>query len=255
MGTKGSGRPKRSGLIDIPIGTGFGSRIVIGPAEQRSQHSRVYYYLCRCKCGTETHVTGTGLRKGTSPSCVSCAAVARGASGDITGRHYGQWTVIAFINAPERRSAGYPWLCRCKCGREKTMTVNELQRAELAGAGCQKCWDGPPFKLRPYESIFNAAKGSAKHRRLDFTISFEEFLSCVETGRCHYCWAPIEWPIFMGSDRGQAHHMDRKDSLFGYVTGNVVACCQQCNYAKRHDYTYEQWYAMNECYRNGTVLR
>lgn len=64
---------------------------------------------------------------------------------------------------------------------------------------------------------------SAKHRNIDFNVSFEDYKSIVEN-HCYYCGVLNEKRGFQG--------MDRIDSSQGYFAANCVACCPMCNYIK-----------------------
>jgi hypothetical protein len=56
----------------------------------------------------------------------------------------------------------------------------------------------------------------------------------------------MEWAKHKENSRYQ---LDRKDNDLGYTPENVVACCTRCNYAKRDHFTYDELYAMTECFR------
>lgn len=43
---------------------------------------------------------------------------------DLTGQVFGKWTVVCFSGLNKRRSA--TWLCRCECGRERSVTGTAL---------------------------------------------------------------------------------------------------------------------------------
>jgi hypothetical protein len=62
----------------------------------------------------------------------------------------------------------------------------------------------------------------AKKRKLDVTISFEEYCEVV-SHPCYYCGGNL--PV-------TGHGLDRINSQAGYVSGNIRPCCQQCNRAK-----------------------
>ena len=53
------------------VGTVWGNWTVISVSSRRSKEG-VAYWLCRCVCGEERQVLGTGLRRGSSKSCGSC---------------------------------------------------------------------------------------------------------------------------------------------------------------------------------------
>jgi len=122
--------------------------------------------------------------------------------------------------------------------------------------GCRKCSN--KNQKRPYEAVFNTARDRIlgrydRAKAREFTLTFEDFLSIVETGKCHYCHVPVTWAKHAIHKTDSGHHMDRKDNEIGYTVENLVACCVRCNFSKGDRYSYEEWMAMTECYRNGTI--
>lgn len=71
---------------------------------------------------------------------------------------------------------------------------------------------------------YNSAKQSAKHRKIHFGLTFDDF-SKIRIGNCYYCGRLL--PATGGG-------LDRIDSNLGYAIENVRPCCASCNYAKRH---------------------
>ena len=66
---------------------------------------------------------------------------------------------------------------------------------------------------------FTYYKMNSKKRGYNFSLSFEQFKELIE-GNCVYC------------GNGNNNGIDRIDSSKGYVEGNVVTCCFNCNRAK-----------------------
>lgn len=90
------------------------------------------------------------------------------------------------------------------------------------------------------ESCFNGLlksyRISAKNRNLQFLLSKDTFRELTKTN-CFYCGAN---PSAIRRAQKQTlngeyvyNGIDRVDNSIGYVDGNVVACCKNCNYAKR----------------------
>lgn len=109
MGKKESGKVARGGV--------FGRWEVVGepiltPGGERK-------WLCRCTCGTERYVLERGLLYGGSESC-GCLRKERSAEAsfrDLTGKVFGELTVLQQITGPEVKK-GTLWLCKCSCGAE-----------------------------------------------------------------------------------------------------------------------------------------
>ena len=70
---------------------------------------------------------------------------------------------------------------------------------------------------------FRQLKSSATRRNLLVGITFEYYQELISTNICHYC--PNELPV---SGSG----IDRLDHFKGYIVGNVVPCCWDCNARK-----------------------
>ena len=67
---------------------------------------------------------------------------------------------------------------------------------------------------------FSTYNSGAKTRKIDFNLSYEEFMSFWKKP-CYYCGTEID-----------GIGLDRKDPKIGYNINNVVPCCSQCNRAK-----------------------
>ncbi len=237
----------------IPIGSLFGKWTVIGERE-RGPSGR-YFWLCRCACGTERLLDGAILRFGSSQRCRRCAdreRIPRKLVIELTGKIVGSWIILKRIPPAQRPATDINqcWLARClKCKSETNRSMTQLRRRD----GCHKC-AGERRRLRPFEAIYNALRCHIITRKdrstKEFSLSYEAFVALIDTGRCHYCHVPLTWMRHNGSI---THHLDRADNSRGYTDDNCKACCILCNYAKGARYTYEQWFAMTECYRNGKL--
>ena len=75
-------------------------------------------WLCRCDCGTERYVLERSLLYGGSASCgclrKECALQAN--SPDLTGKQFGELTVLRKVGNTKHGST--QWLCKCVCGEE-----------------------------------------------------------------------------------------------------------------------------------------
>lgn len=69
-------------------------------------------------------------------------------------------------------------------------------------------------------SRFRAYKVNAIKRNIEFSLSFNQFLTFWDS-QCHYCGTKIE-----------GVGVDRVDSSIGYEIKNCVPCCKTCNYMK-----------------------
>jgi hypothetical protein len=49
---------------------------------------------------------------------------------DYTGQHFGRWTVLNKDNKPKQ------WICRCKCGKVKSVNIDNLKAGKTRSCGC-----------------------------------------------------------------------------------------------------------------------
>ena len=86
------------------------------------------FWKCRCDCGTERNVSVYSIYAGDTKSC-GCER--RKPKDDLTGRQYGNWTVIRY----ERKGK---WLCKCVCGKEHLVTAQRLKSGRSESCGCRR---------------------------------------------------------------------------------------------------------------------
>jgi hypothetical protein len=53
---------------------------------------------------------------------------------DLTGCVFSRWTVVSYAGAGKSRAS--EWLCRCECGKEKTVAGSNLRREKSRSCGC-----------------------------------------------------------------------------------------------------------------------
>ena len=164
---------------------------------------------------------------------------------NLMGKTVGKLKVLHRV---ENRYAKSAWLCLCECGRTKSIIGSSLVRQDgTRSCGCvQQKTAQAVRRKRPFEYAYNTlVSGSWGRTTVDLT--YEEFLIFTRTDVCHYCYAPIDWRAH-GVGR---YNLDRKDNNSGYSFQNCVVCCTRCNRGKFNCFTYEEWWAMTECFRRG----
>lgn len=89
---------------------------------------------CECDCGNPNHsiVSGSKLKNGHTKSC-GCLK-----SPDLTGKRFGRLTVIQQdgVYVDKNGSCQKQWLCKCDCGRTKTVLGGNLKRGKTLSCGC-----------------------------------------------------------------------------------------------------------------------
>jgi 5-methylcytosine-specific restriction endonuclease McrA len=71
---------------------------------------------------------------------------------------------------------------------------------------------------------FNTYKSRAEQKKVEFTLTKEEF-DILREKPCQYCERNYKEKVHING-------IDRLDNSFGYTTSNCVSCCGDCNYAK-----------------------
>lgn len=85
-----------------------------------------------------------------------------------------------------------------------------------------------------------AYKRRAIRKKLDFSLTEDEFIAIV-TSNCKYCGkSHLEETRVVAKKRLPMLTVDRTDSSKGYVKGNCVPCCKECNTSKM-DSNLEAW--------------
>lgn len=228
-------------------GKRFGRLTVI----ERGQ--KAYYgkssWKCKCDCGNEITVVRCSLtaNKGTK----SCGCLAKEKQSEsskrlavnLVGQKFGRLTVIE-RNDKERKTTSAHWLCRCDCGKEKTISASNLVRKNKPTQSCG-CYSrelaserGHKLNTKPQgEASFNALfyhyKYNASKRNLVFELEQEYFKSLTQKP-CFYC---NELPSNKQINRNGCgdfvyNGIDRQNNKIGYIKSNCVSCCDNCNRSK-----------------------
>ena len=122
------------GKCDL-TGRKFGKLTVLGKAGESQDHYRVW--RCRCDCGKEILVNTKRLKSGTVTNCgcIPRTTARRGKiAEDLSGRRFGELTVLHRVENKNGRTC---WMCRCDCGKEKTVTARDLKAGKVKSCGCR----------------------------------------------------------------------------------------------------------------------
>ena len=90
-------------------------------------------------------------------------------------------------------------------------------------------------------------RDAVRLRKIEVSLTYEEFLEFTKTSKCFYCDAAVKWKEF--SSGGYGYNLDRKDNSLSYTKENCVVCCKRCNMGKRDTFTFEEWYGMTSYFR------
>lgn len=81
---------------------------------------------------------------------------------------------------------------------------------------------------------FIKAKTKAKSRKLEFLLTFDQFLEISSTP-CFYCSDKL-----CGKKNYQGAHLDRIDNSKGYIIDNVISCGLLCNQIRMNNLSVEE---------------
>lgn len=238
-----------SGAKDLS-GRRFGWLVALEPTEKRSNKHIVW--RCLCDCGQETLVRGSHLSGGQTKSC-GCLprermrqlnkklprGVERANAKDLTGQRFGR--LVAISPTEERIGGRIIWLCQCDCGIEAKASSHNLLAGQTRSCGClrKECMsklgqaNRIPFGKAMMHVLLGRYQRQAERRELAWDLTEEDFKKLTGSD-CHYCGiGPRQ--IWASSDaHGEYIYngLDRINNNKGYMLGNVVPCCWECNQSK-----------------------
>lgn len=137
---------------------------------------------------------------------------------DLIGRCFDALTVLASAKSCKHRQRA--WLCECRCGKTIVYTTGVLlSQRTRHHCGCGQYRNGKDhFNWKGCEGIsgryWGQVKSNAKRRGIGFSITLREVwrVYTAQGGQCAVTGCPVQ---------GRDASLDRIDSNFGYVRGNV----------------------------------
>jgi len=96
----------------------------------------------------------------------------------------------------------------------------------------EKMHDRNRVQKRSVQGRFKRGVDSAKKRNLSWNITLEQWQNLIIDNKCHYC---------NGALPETGCGLDRTNNNLGYMIGNVVPCCTDCNTLKSNIFTYEEF--------------
>ena len=157
------------------------------------------------------------------------------------GKRYGKLVILEIIYVQDRTRTRRNVRCKCDCGNEKIIRLNNLLTGATISCGCHNL---ERIRGPQGESGFNALYTNysrlAKKREIEFELTKEEFRNLV-TRNCKYCGTEPKqkfWIHGKGLNQTKEHStfiyngIDRVDSSKNYTIDNCVPCCGICNMAK-----------------------
>jgi len=214
-------------------GQRFGRFVVLARAPDRKRN---VYWKCKCDCGEFKTVCQGSLRSGKSKSC---RCYQRSRIREIhrvnipIGTRFGKLVVLGIA---ESKYGKTHWSCQCDCGNIKNVESNHLRYGDTKSCGCyqkEQLW--LPKGVAAFNRLYQSYCHTAKNRGYAFSLS-EKAFKLITKQRCYYCGTKPTQIRRVKSCNGDYVHngIDRTDNSKGYVPGNIVACCRQCNFMKNN---------------------
>lgn len=122
-------------ILDL-TGKRFGKLLVLHQDTASQKGKGGARWVCICDCGEITRVRSSALRSGQTKSCGCLKKYNTHNNHDLSGKEFGWWKVIKLDTSRKREQRFY--FCRCKCGKEKSVSTSSLIRGLSKSCGCRK---------------------------------------------------------------------------------------------------------------------
>lgn len=161
---------------------------------------------------------------------------------DISNQRFGRLLAKKFLHTRNNLAI---WECLCDCGKILPVRGSDLRSGHTKSCGCavreaitRRQIKEPGFS--GFTRLWNGYRLNAKSRGLVFELTKDEFRN-ITSSRCVYCnIQPLAKSFcynLSATSRDNSVYMyngiDRRDNAVGYTPTNAVACCSDCNLAKR----------------------
>lgn len=214
----------------VNLGDKYGKLTVIKKSEARDAFGKIKYD-CLCECGRVTSVTSNSLKRGNTKSCGHCTDIG-------VGDRFGKLT-IAGISEKKGPRGALIYDCVCDCGNLTSVRASNLKSGLTRSCGCLLKHNDRSYAII-YRNYRNRIVYASSKLGLDYDITMDDYLSMIDKP-CFYCGSSgknigkdYDYSFKKNiSDTTLAYNgIDRIDSNKGYLKGNVVTCCVDCNRAK-----------------------
>lgn len=113
-------------------GQRFGRLIALKPTDERAGTSIVWQ--CKCDCGNEVFVSSHLLVGGDKKSCGCLRKESQ--RRDIKGQRFG--SLVALEPTDKRYGSSIVWRCKCDCGNEVLVSVQNLIKRKTSSCTCNR---------------------------------------------------------------------------------------------------------------------
>lgn len=158
---------------------------------------------------------------------------------DLTDQKFGRLTAKIPIGY-QKGTNSVVWECICECGNITNVIASALRNGNTISCGCyQKEQSKKMFlalgDMPASKAFWHDYKRSARRRNYEFTLTLDQFREITQSN-CFYCGVQPNNHFADGRFLTPyiCNGIDRRNNAKGYTVENSVACCSQCNYAKRN---------------------
>jgi hypothetical protein len=158
----------------------------------------------------------------------------------MVGQTFGKWTVLNRDGS--NGSGNLTWLCKCTCGKVKSVSGTALRTGRSTSCGCQRGMHPRQKNLK--SSYWSTMICNAKSRGHQVSIDIQYASALLEQQNylCALTGLPISTEGY--GEHSQTASLDRIDSTVGYCEGNVQWVHKHINLMKN---TFDQKYFVEMC--------
>jgi hypothetical protein len=233
----------------------YGKLTIVGEFKNSKNISMV---TTKCVCGNIREFRKTEVINANVTSCHR--GLCRGDSKNLANQKFGFLTALYTDTSKKRKH----WICKCDCGKITSVRQDHLTGNRDKSCGCSRAELSSinnPRRLADefgIKRLYRGYTGRAKLKNISFDLTIEQFKDLIFSN-CHYCdKEPSNRYVKVlkyGNSRDITYNgIDRISPSLGYVMGNCVTCCIQCNVSK-NDYSVDAWVDWIKRVYHKTILK
>lgn len=236
-------------MLDIKIGTQINYLTVLRDKEMIND---IYYHWCKCKCGKERYVHRSTLLSQSIQDCGCHSFV----WDNYIGKKYGRLTVLRVYSEGVGKNTTTYCVCKCDCGNETTVNLQNLKRGASQSCGCIKRFDFEQFKKKKFEQFDVVSLINKKKKTVLCKCNCGNFFTCFAYDltskkpikNCGHCGKQIAYPI--------KAFRERKHTRIEQIYWNMIQRCYNKNnpnyknYGGRGIKICDEWRSSIHCFQD-----